>query len=183
VETGIQGDGRMKKQMIYLIGFMGSGKSTIARRLADQLKIPKLEMDDILAEQFGKPITKIFEEEGEEAFRQSETALIQKIGQRGPAVVSCGGGIVMREENVRYMKERGSIVLLQAEPATIYERVKNSTNRPLLNGHMSEEYISDLMNQRSACYEAAADYTVQVDGKNPHQVAAEIIRFVDAISL
>lgn len=164
----------MRNQPIYLIGFMGCGKSTISKKLAGQLQLPYIEMDEILVKQFGKPITEVFADEGEEAFRQAETALIRKLGEAGAAVVSCGGGAAMRQENVRYMKEKGVVVLLQASPLTIYDRVKNSTSRPLLNGHMNVKYISDLMAKRAPFYEAAADLTVSVDGKRADQIVAEI---------
>lgn len=164
----------MKDQPIYLIGFMGCGKSTISKKLAAELQASQIEMDEILVTQFGKPITEIFADEGEEAFRQAETALIRSLGEAGAAVVSCGGGVAMRQENVRYMKEKGVVVLLQASPRTIYERVRNSTSRPLLNGHMDVAYIAGLMAKRAPFYEAAADLTVSVDGKRVDQITEEI---------
>ena len=81
----------------------------------------------------------------------------------------------MRPENTDHMKKNGRIVLLTAKPETIYERVKNSTDRPILNGHMNVEYIAELMEKRRALYEAAADITIQTDGKTREQICEEII--------
>ena len=171
--------GPQKRQIdrtVYLIGFMGSGKSTVSRQLAEYLSVKQLEMDDILTAQAGKSITRIFEEDGEEAFRRMESELIRRIGSEEPAVVSCGGGVVLRRENAENMKKNGIVVFLSAEPQTIYERVKNSTHRPVLNGHMNVEYIAQLMEKRAPFYEAAADITVFVDNKSSAQVAKEILK-------
>ena len=158
---------------VYLIGFMGSGKSAVGRRLAKRLGVRCLEMDEILAARAGKPIAQIFEEDGEEAFRRMESGLLRETAAQG-AVVSCGGGVVLRAENVKTMKENGTVVLLQATPQTIYERVKSHTGRPILNGHMSVEYITGLMEKRAPFYEAAAGITVQVDGRDIEEIAKEI---------
>ena len=83
--------------------------------------------------------------------------------------------MVVRPQNTQNMKEIGRIVFLKATPETIYERVKNSTDRPILNGHMNVEYIAELMEKRRALYEAAADITIQTDGKMREQICEEII--------
>jgi shikimate kinase len=83
--------------------------------------------------------------------------------------------MVLREENIKKMKQQGRILLLQAAPETIYERVKDSTNRPLLNGHMDVEYIGSLMAEREPAYKAAADLCVDTDGLSPRQVAEKIL--------
>ena len=88
---------------------------------------------------------------------------------------SCGGGVVMREENTDHMKKNGRVVLLTAKPETIYERVKDSDERPILNDHMNVEFISSLMDKRKERYEAVADITVATDGKNVTQICEEII--------
>ena len=93
-------------------------------------------------------------------------------------VISCGGGAALREENVVEMKKNGRVVLLTASPETIYERVKDSTERPILNGHMNVEYIAELMEQRREKYEAAADACVAVDGKSVDEICEEIIKML-----
>ena len=103
-----------------------------------------------------------------------EDALIE-LQKRKQTIVSCGGGVVMREENADHMKKNGRVVLLTAKPETIYERVKNSDERPILNGNMNVEYISGLMEKRKERYEAVADVTVATDGKNVTQICEEII--------
>lgn len=183
LEAGVQGDGRMRtgeKRQIYLIGFMGSGKSTVSRILSGRLKVPCVEMDEELERQAGKRITEIFREDGEACFRAMESRLLESLGESPPCVVSCGGGAVLREENVRAMKSGGVVVLLSASAATIYERVKNSRTRPVLNGHMNTEYIEALMREREPFYRAASDLTVETDEKTVEEIAGEIIAGVES---
>ena len=163
---------------LYLIGFMGSGKSTVSRHMSRALDVPKIEMDEVLAERAGKPITRIFAEDGEEAFRQMETALLREIGAGEPALVSCGGGVVLRPENVEIMKTTGTILMLSATPQTIFQRVRHSTKRPILNGNMNVEFIAELMTKRDPAYRAAADVTVSIDGKTSDIVAKELVEWI-----
>lgn len=163
------------KNNIFLIGFMGAGKSTIAAELTKELGMQRIEMDQMIVEQQSMPISEIFDKFGEEYFRNIETDLVRELTDKKQMVVSCGGGIVLRDENAKLMKESGAIVLLTATPETIYERVKNSTERPILNGNMNVEYISSLMDQRKDRYFAVADYVVTTDGKSAKEICAEII--------
>ena len=160
---------------IFLIGFMGAGKSTIARALQRELGFPLIEMDERIVKEQGMSINDIFAQYGEDHFRDIESQLIVDIGKEEPSIVSCGGGVVVRPQNTQNMKEIGRIVFLKATPETIYERVKNSTDRPILNGHMNVEYIAELMEKRRALYEEAADITIQTDGKTRDQICQEII--------
>ena len=160
---------------IFLIGFMGAGKSTIARALQRELGFPLIEMDERIVKEQGMSINDIFAQYGEDHFRDIESQLIVDIGKEEPSIVSCGGGVVVRPQNMQNMKEIGRIVFLKATPETIYERVKNSTDRPILNGHMNVEYIAELMEKRRALYEVAADITIQTDGKTREQICEEII--------
>lgn len=160
---------------IYLIGFMGVGKSTIARLLADKLQAELVEMDETIEAETKMSIRDIFETYGEVRFRDLETALLERLASSSGAVVSCGGGVVLRQENVKKMKENGEIIFLSATPETIYDRVKNSTVRPLLNGNMNVDYIRELMEQRKAVYEAAADRIVVTDGKEKIRILEEIL--------
>lgn len=164
----------MNQDNIFLIGFMGAGKSTVADRLSQNMRRELFEMDEMLEERMGMPIAEVFEQFGEAYFRTQETQLLRYLQQEQHAVVSCGGGAVMREENVSYMKECGRIILLTAEPETIYERVRHSTGRPILNGHMNVEYIRELMEKRKGRYEAVADIKVATDGKSVDEICAEI---------
>jgi len=160
---------------IFLIGFMGVGKSTIAKLLAKELQAELVEMDETIEAEAGMSINEIFEKFGEQHFRDLETALVERVAKTGGAVVSCGGGAVLRPENVELMKQSGKIIFLSATPETIYERVKHSTNRPLLNGNMNVEYIRELMERRREAYENAADVVVSTDGKWKSQIVEEIL--------
>lgn len=164
----------MNQGNIFLIGFMGAGKSTVAKSLCRMMERELCEMDEMLVKRAGMPIAEIFKQYGEEHFRKMETQLLIDLQQEKNVVVSCGGGAVMREENVSYMKECGKIILLTAEPETIYERVKHSTNRPILNGHMNVDYIRELMEKRKGRYEAVADIKAATDGKSVNEICAEI---------
>ena len=160
---------------IFLIGFMGVGKSTIAKLLARELQAELVEMDETIEAEAGMSINEIFEKFGEQHFRDLETALIERVSKKGGVVVSCGGGAVLRPENVEMMKPSGKIIFLSATPETIYERVKNSTNRPLLNGNMNVEYIKGLMERRREAYENAADVIISTDGKWKSEIVKEIL--------
>ena len=145
----------MSKKQIYLTGFMGTGKSMILNCLHEVCGFDKIEMDEQIVQEQGMSIPEIFEKKGEEYFRNLETELVRKISAMDNIVVSCGGGTVMRQCNVDEMKKNGTIVLLTAEPETVYERVKGSHNRPLLEKNMNPEYIKELMEARRPKYEAA----------------------------
>lgn len=160
---------------IFLIGFMGAGKSTIAGELKDKLEMERVEMDQMIVEKQGMSISEIFDEYGEVYFRNLESNTLIELQKRKQTIVSCGGGVVMRPENTEHMKKNGRVVLLTAKPETIYERVKDSTERPILNNNMNVEFISGLMEKRREKYEAAADVVVATDGKNATQICEEII--------
>ena len=123
----------------------------------------------------GCPIPQIFEEKGEPYFRQLETDLIDELGMLEPGIISCGGGMALRNINVKKLQALGEIVLLTATPETIYERVKDSKDRPLLNGNMNVPYIRELMEKRRPFYEKAATVTVSTDGKTAAKIAEEIL--------
>ena len=166
----------VRSRNIALIGFMGAGKTTISRALHDALGLTEAETDAAIVAREGMPITQIFAEKGEPYFRAAETQVIRSLQEERGLVISCGGGVAMRRENVDALRAGSRIVLLTAEPETILERVKDSTDRPLLNGHMNVEYIAQLMEVRRPKYEAAADITVATDGKSAQAIAEEIIQ-------
>lgn len=166
----------MRKKHIFLIGFMGSGKSTVAKYLSSAYQMKQIEMDEQIEKNEGRSISTIFEKEGEEYFRTLETELLKSLDPRETFVVSCGGGAAVKEENVREMKEKGRIILLSAQPETVYVRVKNSHNRPLLEGNMNVSYIKELMDKRQKLYERAADFQVKTDGRTAEDIGEEIIK-------
>ena len=160
---------------IMLIGFMGCGKSTIANYLSHILEMEDLETDDFIVKREDMTINEIFQRKGEDYFRTCETNALKELQTRQGIIISCGGGMPMRDENVDLMKQNGKIVLLTATPETVYNRVKYSNQRPLLNGNMNVEYISDLMAKRQDRYESIADIVVSTDDKPIHVIAEEVV--------
>ncbi len=160
---------------IFLIGFMGAGKSTIARGLSEKLEMQRVEMDELIVQKQQMSISEIFDEYGELYFRNLESNCLIELQKQKQTVVSCGGGIVMREDNRDTMKQNGRVVLLTATPETILERVKDSDERPILNNHMNVDYIAGLMEKRRERYQAAADVTIQTDNKTVTEICDEII--------
>ena len=168
---------------IYLIGFMGCGKSTIAEHLRKAYDMQIIEMDRELVERTGMTIPEIFSQYGEEYFRDEETKLLMECRTKNHMVVSCGGGVVLREKNVEIMKSCGKIVWLTAKPSTILERVKNDQNRPLLDGKKDILSIQTMLEKRLPCYEKAADIMIQTDGRDVLEICQEIIKKVKDESL
>lgn len=159
---------------IFLIGFMGSGKSTIAACLSKNYGMDIIEMDQEIVEREGMSISDIFATKGEPYFRDVETNLLIEIQVQENKVVSCGGGVVLREQNVTEMKKSGQIVLLTAKPETILERVKDDDSRPLLHGNKNVAFISEMLEKRRPKYEGAADIVIQTDGKSAEEICKEI---------
>lgn len=159
---------------IVLIGFMGCGKTTISNFLKEEFHMKVVEMDQIIAEREGMPISEIFALRGEQYFRDLETNLLKELQGQKNMVLSCGGGTAMRDCNVAEMKKNGMVILLTATPETIYERVKDNHDRPLLENNMNVAYIAELQEKRRAKYEAAADEIISTDGKTVEQIVREI---------
>lgn len=160
---------------IVLIGFMGAGKSAVSERLSTVYAMKNVEMDQVIAEREGMSILNIFAAHGEEYFRDLETELLAEMQSHKNTVISCGGGAVLRERNIREMKRNGRVVLLTASPETVYERVKDSDDRPVLNGRKNVKGIKELMEQRRGRYEVAADIVINTDNKTVMQVCEELV--------
>ena len=160
---------------IFLIGFMGAGKSTVARCLHRCYGREMLEMDGVIEEREGMQISRIFETYGEEYFRRLETELLLELQERENLVISCGGGAPLRACNVEAMKKSGKVVFLMATPETVLERVRNSHDRPVIEQNKNAGFIAELMEQRREKYEAAADATVATDGRRPEEICGEIM--------
>ncbi len=165
---------------IFLIGFMGTGKTTIANALNGKYGMQIIDMDAQIEQDEHMTIPDIFASKGEEFFRDLETNLVKNIQKMDDVVISCGGGAVLREENVQEMKKSGKIILLEAKPETILERVRHSHNRPLLEGNKNVDYIRELMSKREDKYKAAADFAVSVDDRAVDDIAEEIYKKVFA---
>ncbi|CUO32212.1 shikimate kinase [Eubacterium sp. am_0171] len=160
---------------IVLIGFMGAGKSTVSDYLSTMFAMRIVEMDQVIAEREEMSIPDIFATYGEEYFREQETKLLIELQDKKNTIISCGGGAALRAENVAEMKKNGRVVLLTASPETVYERVKDSDDRPVLKENNNVEFIADLMENRREKYEAAADIVIQTDNKTVLQVCEELI--------
>lgn len=161
---------------IYLIGFMGTGKTTVAKALAQKLNMDLMEMDDAIEAREGMDIPRIFQQRGEAWFRKVETDVLQEAAVRGNTVVSCGGGVPLKPENVAVMQKSGTVIMLSASPGEVYERVKES-DRPLLKGNMNTDYIAGLMEKREGCYKAAADKEVETGRREISEIIQEIVQF------
>ena len=174
-----------KKQFDYnilLIGFMGTGKSTVSTYLKKAFDMDVIEMDQVIAKREQMSISDIFKIKGEEYFRDLETNLLVEMQAKTNTVISCGGGVPMRERNVAEMKKNGKVVLLTASAETILKRVKNNHDRPLLEGNKNVEFISELMEKRREKYEAAADIVIQTDGKTKKEICDEIVAGPESIN-
>ncbi len=165
---------RLFDHNIALIGFMGTGKSTVSKYLRDMLAMKEVDVDAMIVEDQKMPIRDIFEKYGEEYFRDCESNAILNLQSCRQTIISCGGGAVIREENVKNLKKVSRIVLLTASPETILERVKDDGGRPILNGNMNVEFIKELMEKRKDFYEKAADIIIETDHKNVQQICEEL---------
>lgn len=164
---------------LFIIGYMGTGKSTVAKYLSEKHGWDVLEIDEMIVQQEGMSIADIFKTHGEEHFRDIESSLIKDICLQKNKVVSCGGGVVLRSQNVDAMKKSGIIVLLSASPETILERVKDDTNRPLLQGNKTIGSLREMMEKRREKYENAADIIVRTDGKEIVEICNELIEKIN----
>ncbi|MCX7779436.1 MAG: shikimate kinase [Negativicutes bacterium] len=160
---------------IVLIGFMGSGKSTVGRYLSEAAGLAYYNVDQIIEQYTGKKIRDIFLEEGEPYFRACEEAIIAGLAYARRAVIDCGGGVVLRNTNVACLKQSGKLVWLTAEAGTVYERLKDNTDRPLLRGK-DITGIQKLLSERMALYREAADLQVATDGRDIPVIVQDIVK-------
>lgn len=164
----------MKKNII-LIGFMGCGKTSVGGKLSRALHCRFLDTDQLLEQEFGCTIREFFEKEGEEVFRRRETGLIQGLSDTlENTVLSTGGGLPLRAENAEILRKTGKVFFLKASEETTVERLCGDTGRPLLAQGDLAETVHRLLGQRMPLYEAAADYTIETDGKSFYEIIREI---------
>ena len=164
---------------VILIGFMGSGKSTVGYRLSYRLKKCLIDTDKLIEQKEKMTISNMFAEKGEAYFRGKETEYLNSLfHELGSRVLSLGGGTPIREENRAIIKQLWKVFYLKASPDTIYERVKHDTKRPLLQCENPRERIEELLKERDPIYESVADIVICVDGKNMQEVVQEIVEVV-----
>ena len=160
---------------LILCGMMGAGKTTVGIKIAEKLGRRWYDTDEVITQQYGK-ISDIFEDKGEEYFRGLETQTVKSLSAETDLVISVGGGLVLRAENVELLKQNGKIFFLRAKKQTLLARLQGDKERPLLQGEESlEDKIDRLLSTREAIYEKAADYIVDVDEKSPDKIAGEIL--------
>ena len=163
------------KDNIVLIGFMGSGKTTLGVELAKRMNMNFIDTDAYIEEKAGKSITDIFAQDGEEAFRMLETEVLITLRDTvSNTVFSTGGGMPLRAENARLLKEIGKVFYLTAANQVIYDRVKDNTKRPLLQGENPYGKICELIKQRKPLYKAAADILVDTNSNDLEEVIQAI---------
>ena len=157
---------------IYLIGMMGSGKSTVGKTLSEKMHKPFIDLDSEIEKGTGKNISEIFDIDGEEQFRKMET---KQLKQYSESIVACGGGIVLKDENREFINENGFTILLTASMEELSQRLSDSGNRPLLADDNTEEALTKLWLERQLHYLNTADFTIETDGKNSEQLTEEIL--------
>ena len=167
----------MDNKNISLVGFMGSGKSAVSKKLAEILEREVVSSDDIIVQKQRRSISEIFQESGEAHFRAVEKNCILELSSKENLVIDCGGGVVIDPENIENLKKGGILVFLEASPEVLYDRVKHCTNRPLLQVENPIAKIKELLDQRKEFY-AKADFIVNTDGKRLEEVCEEILVLV-----
>jgi shikimate kinase len=158
---------------IYLVGFMGTGKSVVGQELARQKKWKFLDLDQLIELRQKSAISDIFAKKGESYFRKAETKALKEVAKEENFVIACGGGIVTRQENILVMKDTGIIVCLSATPAVILKRTSGCAHRPLLNVPDPKKQIEVLLKLRAPYY-ALADKTINTSRLSPKEVARKI---------
>jgi len=155
----------MKGQNIVLVGFMGCGKSTVAREVGIQLNYPHMDTDHLIVESVGQSIADVFSQHGEDHFRDLETELLSQISAKecSKQIISTGGGLPVRENNREVLKKLGYVVWLKASVDTVMERTGKSSHRPLLNSENPREKVETMLAERDPIYAEVADLVINTD--------------------
>ncbi|MDI6751274.1 MAG: shikimate kinase [bacterium] len=161
---------------IVLIGFMGSGKTSVGKALSMKLNLPYVDSDGVIEAEEKRPISQIFEEDGESYFRDKEIEVIESLSERRGWIISTGGGVVLNPENIFNLKRNGLIFYLKTTPSVIYNRIKDDSTRPLVNVSNPLERIENLLRRRTWLYEESADYVVDTSSLTIDEVRDKIIK-------
>ncbi|MDD4548787.1 MAG: shikimate kinase [Syntrophomonadaceae bacterium] len=163
---------------IVLIGFMGTGKSTVGSKLAEKLGMNFVDMDREIENLTGLTINDLFRRHGEIRFRSEEGLMVKKLGQQANLVIASGGGVVLKSENVQTLRKNGILILLEANPEDIYKRVsRKKGTRPLLKKNLVVKDIADMLQQREPYY-ACADFRVNTSDRELNEIVREIVGIV-----
>ncbi|MGA1861338.1 shikimate kinase [Deferribacter thermophilus] len=163
---------------IYLIGFMGTGKTTVGKLLAERLNKRFSDLDDLIVQKAEKSIADIFREDGEEEFRRLETEVLKTVNELDDYVIATGGGVLTTGGNYEIMKSNGVLITLAASPEAIYERLKNDNTRPLLVVDNVLDEIKRLLFERAPLY-IKADYIVDTTERAVEEIVEEIIGYLN----
>ena len=169
-----------RSRSIVLIGFMGSGKSSAGRILAQKTGWPRFDTDEIVSARFGRTIAEIFAEFGEEKFRDAETEAVKGLSAVAPGVIVTGGGIVLRPENVELLRRVGMLVHLEADEETLFRRVSRRATRPLLQTENPRATLTELLRVRLPLYRQAADFHVDTSRLTHDEVAEAVIKKMES---
>jgi shikimate kinase len=165
---------------IVLIGYRGSGKSTVGRLLAVRLHMPLVCLDEEIVKKAGKRIPMIVADAGWEAFRDLESAIVAAWANKDGWIIDAGGGVVLRAENVRVLRRRGILIWLTAPPSILVARIQEDTERPALKeGKTFLEEVHEVLRERLPLYASSAHLTVETEGGSPQAVAEEVRRLLD----
>ncbi|MFQ5834007.1 MAG: shikimate kinase [Candidatus Thorarchaeota archaeon] len=166
------------KRSVALIGFMGTGKTTIGRALASSLKREFVDTDSLIEERAGKPISRIFSEDGEGIFRKIEAEVVREVYRLKSSVISLGGGALLNPSSSALVKENSAVVLLTSSIETILSRTSSNAIRPLLNEKAEdlEQRVAALLAEREATYSDAMDIEIDTDALTVDEAVKEIIR-------
>lgn len=159
--------------MIWLIGMMGSGKTTVGRQVAERLDLPFADSDHEVERHVGLTVRQLWEKHGESALREAESAVVHRLAEGPVSVVATGGGVILDDANVDAMRRTGTVVWLAAHPETLTRRI-TGTARPLLDVDDVEAKLTDLLTSRTAAYAGAADAVVHTDDLTPEQVVEAV---------
>ena len=168
------GGRRLTRRHVILVGVPGAGKTTVGRLAAEVLAAPFVDLDELIERRAGKPVPRVFAEDGEPAFRALEAELGAEVLRGSPAVVAPGAGFFARDVTRRLARGSGLVVYLQTTPASAAERLGGAAGRPLLEGGPTEARIAALLVERAPLY-AAAECTVPTDGRSAADVAAAVV--------
>ena len=167
-----------KTMNIFIVGPMGSGKSTVGKIISDELFLSFLDTDEEIETRTGASIDWIFDLEGEDGFRKRESSILQEMAKRNSIVLSTGGGIILSEENRELLSSRGTVFYLATPISVQLERTAKDKDRPLLKNGDPEKILTKLHKDRESLYEAVADHVVNTENKSSQEVASEIIKLV-----
>jgi len=163
---------------IILIGFMGSGKSEVGHKLAGRLKMKYIDTDEVIEKSEKRSISDIFRTDGEEYFRKLECEVLKTLDDYEGFVISTGGGMILRQENVKMLKELGPLVLLWADADVVCKRLAKAENRPLIEGDR-EKKIKEILEFRTPIYNEAADLKVDTSRLSTDEAVEEIVKYAE----